>query len=629
MPEPRATALGFRIWVQAAPLLCLLSSCATDLDDAIAAGRGRAADDSSPSSPPSEAPRPDPTDRGSDSGGPPGTSLPIGENDGGPQSDGGNTGDGTGPVANDAGTADSPTPPSSMSDGAVPSTPSGAPASTDGAAPGPEPAPGPDPAPVPVLETTSPEAGEGSVSLDADLVLRFDLPVHACDGYVSLWEASTGNLVEELPTTSPRVSFHSDQMTVDWAASLQYSTEYYVTLDEGAVCTDDVTYPGFAEPADLPFTTSAPPPLTLTDTSPQDNAVDVAPDTMLVLHFSEQLVPGTGSVVLRNDDGTAVESFAVSSPQVTVDGTTLSMTPTASLAFSSKYYVTVAAGAVTSVAGAEFAGISDRFTFSFTTAGEPVAPLLLAATTPDDGTQNVPTSTSLMLRFGEPVRFGSGNLTLLETQSGEIVESAPVPDARFTVAGADVTFKPQAPLQAGTQYSVKVSPGSFESLQGAAFAGITDDAWSFVTAGSAPTCATDETESSDGVCFFYDPNPTTWSEARNACQARGSAWDLVTIRNAVQQSFAESLVSDETWLGATDVTTEGSWLWVTDDEQFWNGAASGSAVASAYTRWLDGDPTGGTQDCARLAYSMPDDAWYWADAQCDDTFGYLCSGPPH
>lgn len=102
--------------------------------------------------------------------------------------------------------------------------------------------------------------------------------------------------------------------------------------------------------------------------SPSDNATSVAPAANIVLTFSETVLAGTGNIVIALADGTAWRTIAVTSPEVAILGTQVTINPAVDMPTSAALYVTVDAGAFTDVAGNAFAGITDPTLFNFTTA---------------------------------------------------------------------------------------------------------------------------------------------------------------------------------------------------------------------------------------------------------------------
>ncbi|MBV5300100.1 MAG: Ig-like domain-containing protein [Rhodoferax sp.] len=105
---------------------------------------------------------------------------------------------------------------------------------------------------------------------------------------------------------------------------------------------------------------------TLLSSSPVDGASGVATGSNIVLNFSEAISRGTGSIVLKTAAGIILETFdAASSLRLTLSGSTLTIDPTSTLANSTNYFVTFAAGTVKDLAGNNYAGITN---YDFTTA---------------------------------------------------------------------------------------------------------------------------------------------------------------------------------------------------------------------------------------------------------------------
>jgi hypothetical protein len=146
-------------------------------------------------------------------------------------------------------------------------------------------------------------------------------------------------------------------------------------------------------------------------TAPADDATDVATTTNLVAIFSENIVVGSGNIVITNlTDGTATTiDVTVGPPQVTVSGTTLTIDPTDNLFGGKEYAILIDAGAVTDdPAGNAFAGITSPTVWNFTT-----KPVVLLAFYPfDTGTQFADAS-------GNHDLFASSGTPVITTTVGE------------------------------------------------------------------------------------------------------------------------------------------------------------------------------------------------------------------
>ncbi len=84
----------------------------------------------------------------------------------------------------------------------------------------------------------------------------------------------------------------------------------------------------------------------------------------VVVTFSEAIQRGAGSIVLKKADGTTMATYAQSSTEVTVSGSTLTINPASDLSYSTGYKVEFAAGSVQDLAGNNYAGTSS---YNFTT----------------------------------------------------------------------------------------------------------------------------------------------------------------------------------------------------------------------------------------------------------------------
>ena len=484
------------------------------------------------------------------------------------------------------------------------------------------------PAALQLLDTT-PADEAVDVDLTTGLTLEFNQPVRAGQGFIPLALEDLPYALEQLAVSDARVTFVGASVTVDWATEFVPDATYVVTIDAGAIASEiDATFT--EQPIVLRFATQPPPPLVLEGTTPVTNSTDVDPNAHFVLMFSEPIALDSGELELWRAGATATltETFDASSSRLTVSSNTLTIDPTSALSNSRTYYVTLPAGMVVSQQGAAFQGISDATQFQFTTAAAPPDPLLLISSVPTDNALDVSHETTIRLRFSEPIRAGTGAIAVVDAQTMMPFESASVTDARVALSADTATFTLSTPLSMARSYYVTVDAGAFESLAGASFAGISNpQQLNFTVQGSPPECAANEHASAHDGCYFLGTSMVTYAAARNACAARGTGWALAEPRSAQDQSLIQPLLTTDTWIGATDLASEGIWRWESDGTHFWSGDANGAPVNNAYTRWRDIEPTGGTQNCARVMFVTEYAGWYWADSPCDYLYQYLCHGP--
>lgn len=122
-----------------------------------------------------------------------------------------------------------------------------------------------------------------------------------------------------------------------------------------------------------------------------------------------------------------------------------------------------------------------------------------------------------------------------------------------------------------------------------------------------------------GQCFVLFTTPQTYAAAKAACAALPG--HLALLEDAATDTFAEPLVgSNDTFVGATDLAVEGSFVW--DD---------GTPVG--YTHWRTGEPNNGAgmyqEDCVVIAGARTGGGW--DDRPCDGSevatagsYAYLC-----
>ncbi|MEL0596741.1 MAG: FG-GAP-like repeat-containing protein, partial [Planktothrix rubescens PR223] len=119
-------------------------------------------------------------------------------------------------------------------------------------------------------------------------------------------------------------------------------------------------------------TTSDTTPPTASSFSPADNSTVVAVDANLVVNFSEAIKKGTGNIVIKKvSDNSVVETIAVTAGNVILNGTQLTINPTAKLLQGTDYYIGIANGAIKDIAGNNYPGITGNTSWNFKTNGIP------------------------------------------------------------------------------------------------------------------------------------------------------------------------------------------------------------------------------------------------------------------
>lgn len=138
----------------------------------------------------------------------------------------------------------------------------------------------------------------------------------------------------------------------------------------------------------------------------------------------------------------------------------------------------------------------------------------------------------------------------------------------------------------------------------------------------------------DGVVFFPENGhlyevvnndaPLSWDEAVILAAGRtlnGATGYLATVTTQAENDYLVERLTGDGWFGASDVTTEGDWKWVTGPEtgtSFWTGNENGSPVESRFANWAGSEPNDYEpgEDCAQF-YS---DGSGWNDLPCDGPY---------
>ncbi|MEA3444510.1 MAG: LamG-like jellyroll fold domain-containing protein, partial [Bacteroidota bacterium] len=130
----------------------------------------------------------------------------------------------------------------------------------------------------------------------------------------------------------------------------------------------------------------------------------------------------------------------------------------------------------------------------------------------------------------------------------------------------------------------------------------------------------------DGQKHFYEVigdgvSSITWTNARAAALARtysGASGYLATIMSEEENSYLKDKVTQDTWLGGSDVAAEDVWKWMDGPEagiQFWSGGSGGHTVNGNYCHWYTGEPNNaGNEDYLHMRGSdLPAQWGYWND----------------
>jgi peptidoglycan hydrolase-like protein with peptidoglycan-binding domain len=121
--------------------------------------------------------------------------------------------------------------------------------------------------------------------------------------------------------------------------------------------------------------------------------------------------------------------------------------------------------------------------------------------------------------------------------------------------------------------------------------------------------------------YEYIASAGDWNAANAAATGLtryGATGYLTTITSQEENDFAAARLTNAGWMGASDVSSEGVWRWVTGPEsgtQFWSGNDSGAPFGGNYANWATGEPndSGSNEDCAQF---LSGGSGQWNDLPC-------------
>ncbi len=168
------------------------------------------------------------------------------------------------------------------------------------------------------------------------------------------------NPVEESGTSEP--------IAVDGNGNWSYQVNEapaFTVIPLAAVAIDAA---GNTSPQSATVTVTIDTELAMSSTSPTDNETDVLPNANLTITFDKNVVKGTGNIqIIQSSNDQVQQTIDVTGNNVTIDGATVTIDPAANiLPPDTEFYVNIDEGAFENEAGAAFAGLSDKTTWSFT-----------------------------------------------------------------------------------------------------------------------------------------------------------------------------------------------------------------------------------------------------------------------
>jgi methionine-rich copper-binding protein CopC len=294
---------------------------------------------------------------------------------------------------------------------------------------------------VPTVTTFNPADAATGVAESANIVVTFSEVIQkGTTGNIVIHSGgATGAAFEtyNLATATPNLTVSGNTLTINPTADLASNTAYFVTFDAGTI--KDIAGNSFAGTTTYDFTTGDTIAPMVTSYAPTDGATGIAAANDIVVTFSEAIQKGTsGTIVIHSGsaNGAAIETYNLAGgtgSNLVVSGNTLTINPTASLAYNTHYFLTFDAGTIKDVAGNGIVAIT---TYDFTTSQYP-----------ND--------------YAPVITVKNANVNLAENAVAGIISGADA-DAADADPGSAVTFSLVAPPVDGSSnplFSIDASTG--------------------------------------------------------------------------------------------------------------------------------------------------------------------------
>ncbi|XP_066267572.1 C-type lectin domain family 4 member F-like [Branchiostoma lanceolatum] len=115
-----------------------------------------------------------------------------------------------------------------------------------------------------------------------------------------------------------------------------------------------------------------------------------------------------------------------------------------------------------------------------------------------------------------------------------------------------------------------------------------------------------------GTCYRFSADQKPYNESQHTCNEEGGR--LATVKTNETHNFLTNHVrattKAHTWIGLSDVETEGVWIW--DD----------GTVLVGEGMWGTSEPNGGTRENCVHIYPAKD--YLWNDSTCPSSYYYIC-----
>ena len=333
---------------------------------------------------------------------------------------------------------------------------------------------------APTITSISPTLNATDILTNTNLDFVFSENVVDGSGGIIIYDASDNTIIRTIDGSDPQVNIFDNQVSVSLLTDLSYSTSFYVNIDAGAfqdsAGNDFSGLDSSTLDTGMRFTTEPPDIVapTITSISPTLNATDILTNTNLDFVFSENVVDGSGGIIIYDaSDNTIIQTIDGSDPQVNIFDNQVSVSST-NLSYNTSFYVNIDAGAFQDRAGNDFAGLDSSIPdtgMRFTTEIDSTIPFITDIL-PILNAIDVSANTNLEFTFSEDVVESSGNILIYDASDNTLLQTIDVSSSDVTISGSQVTVDPPIDLSYSTSFYVNIDASAFQDLRGNAFGGL-------------------------------------------------------------------------------------------------------------------------------------------------------------
>ncbi|AEG18405.1 Ig-like domain-containing protein [Methanobacterium paludis] len=339
---------------------------------------------------------------------------------------------------------------------------------------------------TPHVTAVNPSNNAVNVGVDKVINVTFSEPIKAGSNWIEV----TNSNGKAIPITT---SINGSTLTITPTNNLTKATKYTVLIHTGSITDMDNNS---VSPYVSRFTTDSTVP-TVKTADPANSAVNIAITKVIKITFSEAIKTGNNWIEVTNSNGKAIPITT------SINGSTLTITPTNNLTKATKYTVLIHTGSITDLAGNNVAGYVTRFTTDGT------APTVKTAD-PKNSATNIAITKVITVTFSEPIKAGTSWIEVTNSNGKAIPITT-------SINGSTLTITPTNNLTKATKYTVLIHTGSITDLAGNNVAGYVTR---FTTDGTAPTVKSSNPANSATNIAITKVITVTFSEAIKA----GTSW---------------------------------------------------------------------------------------------------------